>query len=225
MTTGSDELEQPCGGGAAASLAGDRVSDGVIHGPSRPARPGSVAQAGRRRLARDRRHDAPAALALHAVGALDRRCAASPRRRFDVGRRRPQLDLRDDEQHRQLLARTARAAAARRSSAESTTFACSELPICLFLRSGSISASTRSRSATSVFHRSTSAGSASASSSSAVGKQRHVHRLLARARQVAPQLVGGERQDRRQQPRQAVGHQVHRRLRRAPLARPRPRSV
>ena len=52
------------------------------------------------------------------------------------------------------------------------------------------------------------------------GKQREVHRLLARAaaRQVPPQLVGRHRQDRRQQPRQAVGHHVHRRLRRAPLA-------
>ena len=56
------------------------------------------------------------------------------------------------------------------------------------------------------------------------GNTRDVHRLLARAGQIAPQLVGRERQDRRQQARQAVGHQVHRRLRRAPLARPRART-
>ena len=40
-------------------------------------------------------------------------------------------------------------------------------------------------------------------------------RGLARSRQVPPHLVGGDRQDRREQPRQAVGHQVHRGLRRA----------
>ena len=39
------------------------------------------------------------------------------------------------------------------------------------------------------------------------------------AGQVTPQLVGRDRQDRREQPRQAVRDDVHRRLRRAPLAR------
>ena len=41
----------------------------------------------------------------------------------------------------------------------------------------------------------------------------------------APQLVGRERQDRRHQPRQTVGHHVHRRLRRSPLRRPRGERV
>ena len=40
----------------------------------------ALAQAGPFRLARDARHVAPAALAFHAAGALDRRCAAAPRR-------------------------------------------------------------------------------------------------------------------------------------------------
>ncbi len=37
--------------------------------------------------------------------------------------------------------------------------------------------------------------------------------------QVAPQLFGGERQDRREQAREPVGHHVHGRLRRAAFAR------
>src|SRR5665213_1569437 len=53
------------------------------------------ADAGERRIARHRLHDAPAPLAFHAVGALDgdAGCAAGGR---------AQLDLRYDEQHRQV---------------------------------------------------------------------------------------------------------------------------
>ncbi len=53
------------------------------------------------------------------------------------------------------------------------------------------------------------------------GEQRHVHRFFASAWQKAPELVGGERQDRRQQAGQTVCHQIQSRLRRAPLARAR----
>ncbi len=56
-------------------------------------------------------------------------------------------------------------------------------------------------------------------------KHRHVHRFLAAARQEPPELVGRERQDRRHQPRQAVGHQVQRRLRRPTLPRVRRQRV
>src|SRR5262245_6406996 len=64
-----------------------------------------VAEAGPGRIARHRRHVAPAALALHAGRALD----GHPRPRVGVGLaivsrggRRPQLDLGDDEQHREV---------------------------------------------------------------------------------------------------------------------------
>ena len=173
-----------------------------------------------------RRHVAPAPLALHAAGALDRRSrgCASPSR-LDVGRRRPQLDLRHDEQHRQVAA-YALEQRELAGGADSTTFACSELPICLFLRSGSISASTRSRRPISRVPALEQLRDRRARRSSARGGNSAMCTDSSRAPgRMPPQLVGGERQDRRHQPRQAVGHQIHRRLRRAPLARPRGERV
>ncbi len=51
-------------------------------------------------------------------------------------------------------------------------------------------------------------------------EKRHMDRLLAAAGKEPPQLVRGEREDRGHQARQAVGHHVHRRLRRSSLTRP-----
>ena len=180
-----------------------------------------LAQAGPGRVARDRRHVAPAALALHAAGALDRD-ARLPLASAAVAGAASQLHLGDDEQHRQLASRS-RSSSASSSPAPPTgrpwpAASCRSACPSAAARSR---ASTRSRSVAQPRPRARAAPrSPSASSSAVVGKQREVHRLLARAGQVPPQLVGRERQDRRQQPRQAVGHDVHRRLRRPPLARP-----
>ena len=52
-----------------------------------------------------------------------------------------------------------------------------------------------------------------------------VYRARGAAREVPPQVVGGHRQDRRQQARQPVADEVHRGLRRAPRVRPRAQRV
>src|SRR5262245_12447543 len=62
-----------------------------------------VAEAGPGRIGRDRSHVAPAPFALHAARPLDRDARPRLGVHFSVHRRRPQLDLRHDEQHRQLL--------------------------------------------------------------------------------------------------------------------------
>src|SRR3954462_15705862 len=63
----------------------------------------AVAQAGDRRVGRHRRHDPPAAFALHPGRTFDGDAGHRFARSLDVGRRRAQLDLGDDEKHRQLL--------------------------------------------------------------------------------------------------------------------------
>src|SRR5438874_10405736 len=62
-----------------------------------------LAQAGKCRIGRDRRHVPPAALAFDAGGAHDRHPRSGLDLRVDVGGRRTQLHLGDDEQHRQQL--------------------------------------------------------------------------------------------------------------------------
>src|SRR5258708_5678469 len=86
-----------CSGGAIdwlMALSIDGLSECVLT---------SLTQAGPRRLARDRRHVSPAALALDAGGALDRHTGPRLPLRFHIRRRLAQLYLGDDEQHRQLL--------------------------------------------------------------------------------------------------------------------------
>src|SRR6185436_19366975 len=85
-----------CSGGAIdwlMALSIDGLSECVLT---------SLTQAGPRRLARDRRHISPAALALYPGGALDRHTGPRLPLRFHVRRRRAQLYLGDNEQHRQL---------------------------------------------------------------------------------------------------------------------------
>ena len=162
---------------AAAAAAPPRCSrpamllDRVIHEPSRPARPGTDRRArpmpGRwtppARMRQQRSHLTPAArsIVMRGIGLA---------RGLDVGRRRPQLDLRDDEQHRQLLRVLLQqrqlvrwSPTARPSPAASCRSACSSA-------AARFRASTCSRSATSAFQRSTSAGRPATSSSGGVGK-------------------------------------------------------
>ena len=126
------------------------------------------------------------------------------------------VDVRDDEEHRQLARDAARAARRSARCAVTTTRAPSELPMTLSLRFSSSAALTVSRTSSrrvpaSRRARDPRSGRPSGKSSRCTDAERGPG-------QVAPELVGGDRQDRRQQPRQAVADQVHRRLRRAPLA-------
>src|SRR5829696_4868266 len=80
--------------GSSKALSMDGLGDRVL---------ATVAQAGKVRIGRDRRDVAPAALAFHPAGTLDGDARLRLRMRFHVLGRWPQLDLRDDEEHRQLL--------------------------------------------------------------------------------------------------------------------------
>src|SRR4051812_34799624 len=63
----------------------------------------SLAEPRPRGVVRHRRYIPPAAFAFHAARALDGDARLGFAVRLDVGWHRPQLDLRYDEQHRQLL--------------------------------------------------------------------------------------------------------------------------
>ena len=168
---------------------------------------------------RDRRHVAPAALALHAV-ARDVTSTSMPSRASQ-----PASSSTSDTMNsigRSLAYRSSSASvrAAAPTARPSPAASCRSV---LSLRSGSISRETSSR----IAHQPLPALDQRAVEQRVERRRREHARCaptLARARQVPPQLVGRERQDRREQPRQPVGHDVHRRLRRAPLARLAPRT-
>ena len=105
------------------------------------------------------------------------------------------------------------------------TLACNELPIRLSLRSGSISASTRSRIEMSRFQRSTSSRIVVLVELGGIRKHRDVNRLLSFTGKKLPHFVRREREDWREQPSQAVRHQIHCRLRRSALRRPRRKCI
>ena len=91
------------------------------------------------------------------------------------------------------------------------TFAPSELPIVFACRSVSSARLTWSRISINRPHRAARSRSCMAST---FGREfGQVDGVLARAWQMPPQLVGGHRQDRREQPGQPVADDEHRRLR------------
>ena len=160
-----------------------------------------LAQPGPGRLARHRRHVPPAPLAFHAAGALDRdarqrlfvrstsvgagRSSTSDTMK-SIGRSRVAFEQRE-------LRRRRRQDDLRLQRAADLLVLAQRLDLGEHSRAG--------RSASSIVP---AAPRRRAARQSRRGrKQRHVHRLLARARQEAPQLVRRERQDRRHQPRQA----------------------
>ncbi len=157
---------------------------------------------------------------LCAFGARDRhleRVAARPVAAAE-------LDLRGDEQHRQRRRDSAPAARGFRRAPAASRARRAKSPIVFDWRAASSARFTSSRMAISRCQSATSAGSANASSDSRAGNSARCTDSSRVPGQVPPQLVAGHRQDRRQQPRQAVGDHVHRGLRRAALARIPPRT-
>ena len=156
------------------------------------------------------RHIAPAPIALHAwrLLDLDLHLVGATRRTDGQG------DLRHDEEHRQFGA-VPFEQSADRPVATIVTRAPSELPMTLSFRFCSRAAFTASRTSSSRSH--------SARSPHPAGRPRReileMHRRRSLTGQVPPQLVGRDRQDRREQARQTVADDVHHRLRGPPLAR------
>ena len=157
----------------------------------------AVADARPVRLGPHARDEAPAALALHARRLLDLDAHLVRRRRP----RRPCSATSDTiEEHRQLGAMLLRAAR-RRARAVMTTRAPSDVPITLSLRFSSSAALTVSRTPSSA---PTSRADRASDEASTVGNSSRCTDSARAPGQVPPQLVRGDRQDRRQQPRQPV---------------------
>ena len=173
--------------------------------PQRPSRPGSL---------RHRRHVPPAALALHPRSAV--RCDA----RWPVAVGLPQVHFRDDEQRRQVGGMPAqpvgliapgldRKTGTKRVADHLLLALPLDLDVGLVAQEQQLRPVVDDRAIDERLER------------RPVRELRHVHRHLARAGQHLPQLFGGDRQHRRHEPCEAVGHRVHHGLRCAPASRSR----
>ena len=224
-TSRAAERSEPAGGGAAAAAPAAR-------GRRRSARRRVIAAAATApptQRSTQRRTSAgvsPPTMHGRRRASSARTCRPSARATATLERRRPRrvasssVDLRHDEQHRQVGSVATRAErAVSPPDAVSATRAASERADRLLL-----AASPRARALTDVAHLEQPLPPVvelrvDAALDSARGNSARWTDALARARQVPPQLVGRHRQDRREQPRQPVGDHVHRGLRRAALAR------
>ena len=200
------QLERVAGACPRASTGGAGSASASTQRSHRPAQSGSVPDAG---------HEAPAPLALLARRALStstlhrvrrrrrrRRCSSRSDTMKSIGRSRA---VRVEQRGRRgpcAVSDHVRRRATCRSPCPCASARAPRSPV----RAPSAGASQR-------------CASASSAKRSTGGEGLQVHGLGARARQVPPQFVGRHRQDRRQQARQPVAHEVHRGLRRAPRLR------